>query len=426
MNYFEYLHLNKVSTKQGVSIIHKFIDNLPSLKNAQEPYPTSLRIINWTKFLVLREIKDKRIDEALFRQTLQLSERLEYHILGNHLLENGFALFFAAYYFQYAPFYELAKQILVPELEEQILADGGHFERSPMYHQLMLFRVLDCINLATENPSFDDKLNQVLLDKAAMMLGWLEQMTFKGGQIPHFNDSTSNINPTSQELFDYANRLEIPEYPIALGESGYRRVEAGDMELIADVGKIGPDYLPGHSHNDILSFVLYKAGKPFLVDTGTSTYEIGERRQTERSTEAHNTVQVDGKEQSETWAGFRVARRSYPNVLKDESEHLEAELVHFSKQYRHKRTFRVKEKAILINDVVKGSKSKAFLHFHPDVDVLAFENGVITTSFGSIQLRGGVNHVETTTYQYAYTFNEYRVGMKCIIQFSGTLQVVII
>ena len=40
-------------------------------------------------------------------------------------------------------------------LNEQILDDGGHYELSPMYHKLMLYRILDCINLAKSNSSFD-------------------------------------------------------------------------------------------------------------------------------------------------------------------------------------------------------------------------------------------------------------------------------
>ena len=66
-------------------------------------------------------------------------DNIEYHILGNHLLENGFSLFFGAYYFQDEKFYVKAKKILTDELDEQILEDGAHFELSSMYHQIMLF-----------------------------------------------------------------------------------------------------------------------------------------------------------------------------------------------------------------------------------------------------------------------------------------------
>ena len=47
--------------------------------------------------------------------------------------------------------YSKAKNIIEEELEEQILTDGAHFELSPMYHQIILDRVLDCIFLVKEN-----------------------------------------------------------------------------------------------------------------------------------------------------------------------------------------------------------------------------------------------------------------------------------
>ena len=83
---------------------------------------------------------------------------MEYHILGNHLLENGYALLFGAYYFGDKKLYEKAYQIVSEELEEQILEDGAHFELSPMYHQILLNRLLDCIYLVNSNIFLKDDL----------------------------------------------------------------------------------------------------------------------------------------------------------------------------------------------------------------------------------------------------------------------------
>ena len=51
-------------------------------------------------------------------------------------------------------------------------------------------------------------------------------------------------------------------------------------------------------------------GVPLLVDTGTSTYAPGPVRDYERSTAAHNTVEVDGANSTEVWGAFRAARRA--------------------------------------------------------------------------------------------------------------------
>lgn len=146
LTYFEYL-----KKKEDIELIYDFIKNIENIKDGLEPFPISLRGISWIKFLTKFEIKDKNIDDRLYAQYYILMDNLEYHLLGNHLLENGFSLLLGAYYFEDEILYKKAKEILEEELEEQILKDGGHFELSPMYHQIMLFRVLDCINLVQNN-----------------------------------------------------------------------------------------------------------------------------------------------------------------------------------------------------------------------------------------------------------------------------------
>ena len=102
-----------------------------------------------------------------------------------------------------------AKEILEKELNEQILDDGAHFELSPMYHQLMLFRVLDCINLVQNNSWKNKELLNFLEEKASVMLGWLKSISYENGEIPLLNDSANCIAPISNELFKYANNLKL-------------------------------------------------------------------------------------------------------------------------------------------------------------------------------------------------------------------------
>ncbi|MDD2950007.1 MAG: alginate lyase family protein, partial [Sulfuricurvum sp.] len=296
--YFDFLHQTSISQEEGITLIHNFIDQAALHKDALEPFPISLRGINWIKFLSLHHISDPIIDDSLFSQYHILLDNLEYHLLGNHLLENGFSLLFGAYYYQNESFYSAAKTILLSELEEQILSDGAHFELSPMYHQIMLFRVLDCINLVKNNPWKTHELLLPLEKKASLMLGWLTTITYKDGSIPLLNDSAKGIAPTSANLFEYARLLEISPLIQPLTKSGYRKIVTENYECVLDVGNIGPDYIPGHAHSDTFNFELHIMGKPFIVDTGISTYESNQLRQIERSTASHNTVMIDNKEQS--------------------------------------------------------------------------------------------------------------------------------
>ena len=147
------------------------------------------------------------------------------------------------------------------------------------------------------------------------MFGWLESISLKNGSIPYLNDSTFGIAPTTSELTEYAVSLGLKPKRMRLEDSGYRKWNVNDMEIIMDVGQIAPSYQPGHSHADSLQFVLNYKDKPIVVDTGISTYEKNERRQLERSTASHNTVTVNGSNSSKVWGGFRVAERAKVSLV---------------------------------------------------------------------------------------------------------------
>jgi hypothetical protein len=365
LTYFEYL-----KEKSDVSLIYDFINNIENIKDGLEPFPISLRGINWIKFLTTYEIKDKKIDDSLYAQYYILMDNIEYHLLGNHLLENGFSLLFGAYYFQDDILYKKANEILRAELEEQILDDGGHFELSPMYHQIMLFRVLDCVNLVQNNSWKNQELVELLISKAEVMLGCLQHITFKNGDIPLLNDSTNKIAPNSKELFVYANNLKLETRNIKLKDSGYRKVIKDRYECIVDVGQIGADYIPGHAHSDTFNFELYIDEKPFIIDSGLSTYETNEQRTLERSTSSHNTVEVNGTNQSEVWGGFRVANRAYVMDVIKNIDHIRATHDGYKNKFGilHTREWIFEEDKIIINDSLnKECEAVARLHFHPNV-----------------------------------------------------------
>lgn len=424
LNYFEFLHTSNISKEEGLRLINDFINQIDKSKDGLEPYPISLRVIHWIKFLTYHKIAEDTIAQSLYNQLWILIDKREYHILGNHLLENGFGLLFGAYYFNDKQIYEIAKEILVEELKEQILADGAHFELSPMYHQLMLYRVLDCYNLVKNNSQFDQELLSFFKEKAQIMLGWLEQITFQNGDIPLLNDSAFNINPTTKELSEYAQRLNIQSQIKSLKESGYRKISNDNYEIVLDIGHIGPDYLPGHAHSDTFNFVLYIKNQPFLVDTGTSTYNPTKRRQIERSTSSHNTVQIANYEQSEIWSSFRAARRAYPKVELDSENEIIASVKFATANVFHKRHFLYQKNCIVINDSIMGSNAgKAYLHFHPSVEV-ELKNNNILTNFGKIEI-GEASKIELSKYEYAPEFNKLFEAQKVTITFSKTLNTTI-
>ncbi|MFH0709993.1 MAG: alginate lyase family protein [Pseudomonadota bacterium] len=423
LTYFDFLHQEEMSKEKALELIHNFIDQSASIHDGFEPFPISLRGINWIKFLVKHEISDVKINDSLFAHYHILLDNQEYHLLGNHLLENGFSLLFGAYYFHDDSFYKTANKILTAQIEEQILPDGAHFELSPMYHQIMLYRVLDCINLLKNNLWKDKGLLTLLESKAQTMLGWLEAITYGDGAIPLLNDSTNGIAPTTKELTQYAALLGLQARHLPLKESGYRKIAKETYECIVDVGNIGPDYIPGHAHSDTFNFELHIDGKPIIIDTGLSTYETNARRNTERSTSSHNTVMIDDKEQSEVWGGFRVARRAKITDLHEDVDWIEATHDGYTKiGVLHTRQFSFENHKIIIRDTIQSATHHhciAFLHLHPDVLVRINHD---TAHIGSCSiLFTEYQKIELDTYQYAPEFNTLIEAFVIKITFTKNL-----
>jgi len=366
LTYFDYLSQENI---EGESLINDFIENINLVNDGLEPFPISLRGINWIKYLIYNSIKNPKIDNSLYAQYYILLDSLEYHLLGNHLLENGFSLLFGAYYFRDEKLYKHAKKILVSELNEQILDDGGHFELSPMYHQIMLFRVLDCLNLINNNEWKNQELLNLFTQKAQIMLGWLKEISYRDGTIPLFNDSSNKIAPTTYQLNTYADRLELHPQVINLKSSGYRKFTDDNFELFVDVGEVGASYIPGHAHSDTFNFELSLKEKPFIVDTGLSTYETSPRRSFERSTSAHNTVEINSKNQSDVWGGFRVANRASVITLEEDSTFVEATHNGYEKDgVFHTRRWEVESNKIIIEDSLTNEvEAIARFHFHPSI-----------------------------------------------------------
>lgn len=413
LTYFDYLLQNGMDQATGLRLIEDFIDAIETVHDGLEPYPTSLRGINWIKFLSLHNIKDEKIDSSLYLQYQHLSRNLEYHLLGNHLIENGFSLLFGAYYFQNECFYKKAQRILQQQLTEQILTDGGHFERSPMYHKIIIYRLLDSINLVQNNWWKQAELLPLLRESAESMLGFLLALTYRDGTTPHLNDSTDEIAPETEELVQYAHRLEVFPQEKKLGQSGYRKIDRESYECVLDVAPIGPDYIPGHAHADTLSFELRLQGTPFIVDAGISTYEKNDRRHYERSTVAHNTVEVMGHSSSEVWGGFRVAHRAKITYLWEKESAIKTTHNGYKKLgIYHTRSWTFSETKVLVEDQLSKPAQAIFrLHFHPSVNEESIRNHVNT----------GGQQYSIKEYLYAEGFNRTRIAKVLEIGFTQEL-----
>ena len=403
-------------------------ENPPAIGNGWEPYPTSLRIVNWVKWLAAGNLPMPGMTNSLVLQAGWLAGRLERHLLGNHLFANAKALVFAGLFFegsQAAAWLAKGLKIIADQLPEQVLADGGNFERSPMYHAIFLEDVLDLINAAQCWPGLvPDAQVAVWRETAGRMLNWLTGMTHPDGEIALFNDAAFGVAPDVGELMAYAGRLGVmsprpghepcradfsPPWSTEVDPtksqkipylrhftySGYVRLESDLAVALLDVAPIGPDYLPGHAHADTLSFELSVFGQRVVVNGGTSRYGLGPERLRERGTAAHSTVQVAGQDSSEVWGGFRVARRAYPFGLQLQGEAGVLQVACSHDGYKrllgapvHRREWVMDAGSFQVSDTVRGGTHTALARYilHPAVTLVP-----VASNTWQLTLAGGQN-----------------------------------
>ena len=383
LHYFEYLHPltkfyldtgNEAALRKTIQIICGWIHQNPPEKGGVgwTPYTVSLRLTNWMGYLaVLGDKLDlsfrKEMEDSMFSQYVFLSQHLEKDILGNHYFENLKTLVLCALFFRDEASLPVFLRALRKECREEILPDGMHFELSPMYHKIVLeglIRVTAALRAEhREDPDLEN-LVQDMLDAAYTMEHGLSRT-------PLFNDSGDNVAKSLNGLLAAAQTHLglIPAKKDSLPSSGYYFFEQGPWKLIVDAGAAGPDYIPGHSHCDAMSFELFRSGEPFLVNCGTFAYQCGSRHWF-RITQAHNTVQVMDVEQSEIWGTFRLGRRSKNRVLEVLEQGIRMEMTDYRGNPIHRELI-LTEDSLRIKDTAPGLTLQSHLHSIHDTEIIS-------------------------------------------------------
>lgn len=419
---FEYLRQKGLEKDRCQFWIDDFITYLEKDPSSFEPFTASLRIMNWVKFLSLNQVSQKHFDQSVLDQAKKLYYTIEWHLQNNHLLENAFALLYSGVYLGNEKFFRKGKAILETEIEKQILPDGAHFELCPMYHQLMLFRLLECIELLNKNKPGETQFANKITSVASRMLGWMKEMEFENGDMPHVNDSADGIAPTPEAIICYANRLNVPVQKIVLQECGFRKFKTEAYECLVDVGGLEPSANAGHGHADSLSFILYVHNKPFIIDTGLSTYENNDTRQYERSTMAHNTITHANRSQSSLWGAFRVGKRVKLMGVMQGNDYLEASVKMFDETMVHSRRFEFFKDTMLIRDSILGENLEtglSFLYVNKNSEI-TLSNSKLNSDIAGIEFSGSLQ-INT---EEALAADEFNRQVKCIrltISFNRSL-----
>tara|TARA_Y100001968_G_C19452894_1_gene770024 strand:- start:4726 stop:6570 length:1845 start_codon:yes stop_codon:yes gene_type:complete len=375
LHYFEFIKdvidIDSPDFNHEISRIEYLIDswsnfNLLNYGDGWHSYTLSLRIRNWIwAFRFIPILVSKKRLEVLWIQISWLNCHKESHLGGNHYLENLMTLVFASLQFnsiESNKIYYQSLSILEKELDQQILNDGGHEERSASYHLMILERLIETAALIQ---IVKNNRPAILVEKINIMTKWAIKIRQNGNKYPRFNDSIFNKSLDIDNIIIFSqcylkqirpkvklhriHSLLISELLtnkcLSLDNDQVTNISIKDNLRLTDLSETGwtlfrpnnkwdiafktgvscPNYLPGHGHSDLLTFDISLEGNNILTETGTSKYQESFVRSLERSGASHNIMQfTDQKnidfdtfnnwsEPLEVWKSFRSARK--PKVI---------------------------------------------------------------------------------------------------------------
>lgn len=437
LHYFRYLDKsNSENIALHYEIIKDWKENCKeSSKAFFPPYNASERAFCLGRWLIqyrhcLDEDQYRNIMSILVADIDFVSDNLEWHLDGNHLLKNLAALWWGCKIIN-ADITQKWKLILNKHLKqtisEQISRDGLHYEKSAIYHQLALIDFLD-IYMVT---NADDNDRQYLKTLVQKMAGALKMLTHPDGKTCLFNDSSANLTSPTRNVLSYCESIldEVPSVN-SLQESGYYKFSNDVFYLAADFGDMGPDEQMGHAHSDMLHFELSYKGIRVLVEGGTSSYYDPQRRAYERSTRAHNTVTIGGRSQSKNWGNFRVAQRGKCAVINSSHSkdhlYLEAEHDAYKPNFNtiHKRSLKINSSVLSVHDqlITTGYSPelvRSYLHFSDKCNITRTSVNsatIMVQDIGALSFRINNATFELKEMHYSQKYNELTPGTVIIMK----------
>lgn len=333
LQYFHWLCTN-FDPQKGFEFMVDWVRNQPDrqVTMAWNPFGVAMRLMHWTRLLsvwlpALQEQRElQSVITSLYRQARFLFTHLEFDLQGNHLIKTAAGLYSAGCFFsgnEAEKWKARAASVILDQAHAQTLADGGHYERSPMYHLLVLVDLLDIVNMTPEGSAqWRPDLVRIIERQVAVVA----ELVDPHGQIPLTNDSMLGQAQEPAEVLDYANavlgRQPVERRGLLLGRTdtisnaftlpdfGLCRLVAGDWLCWIDVGLPGPDCQLSHAHSDLGSVLAWLGGSPLLVEAGVCVYGGNPaRRDYDRNAYGHNVLVLDGHGVCHCWRDFRVGRR---------------------------------------------------------------------------------------------------------------------
>ena len=316
------------------------------------PMDVALRACNWLAAWDIfqhfpgfeKKFRDK-FSLSLWEHGNHIYHHLEWSgdVSTNHYLSNLLGLVYVGLALDEKKWIVFAQDEFSKEIFRQTYDDGFDYEGSTSYHRLVLEIFLFYALLCRRNRARVRVLESVFLERLRLMFEALLQVSASDGTVPSIGDNDSGHVHVFSSRDDHdmaylsglgAVLLDVPSLKIQdwampsellwlfgwdgsdrhrrmkgilakaipskkPSQSGLLTLRGPNDVLVFSAAPNGTRGIGAHSHNDKLSFCLWVNGEWFLIDPGTGVYTPDpELRNRLRSTLAHNTVTIDGKEQN--------------------------------------------------------------------------------------------------------------------------------
>ena len=358
-------------SSEALTQISSWIDQNPPLMgiNWTSSLELAIRLINWAWVLgfirgsqSLSETIFHKIQHSIVQQATYILRHLSaYSSANNHRVGEAAGLAIVSMTFPWLMGAERWKrtglEILNHEITNLILPDGSAAEQAPHYllfimdFYILVMRLAE-LNQVTLDPTWEERLKaaarflQIMMDKQgripsigddddawvvrlddrpdannywsvmATTAAWFQVPSLKSTQMDWDEKSWWLLGEEGKKAFE--NLVPAERHPVSqiLRAGGYCVMESASSKVVMDFGPLGFGTMAAHGHADSLSIWASLDGEEILVDSGTFAYqEGGIWRSYFRSTAAHNTVCVDGLNQSEMLGPFLWGKKANTKLL---------------------------------------------------------------------------------------------------------------
>lgn len=329
----------------------------------------AIRVNSWLytyAFLFKAGIDDDlltQLEHGIFIMTdYIMKHRARYSSANNHLIVEMYAVALIGIVADYAPWRDEALKILTEEIHKQNHKDGVNKEMS-LHYQCFVMEAYGLLWLVLSKNNM--KIPESWRSYISAMTEFVADSTDDFGTTIEFGDRDEgrilDLDGKKENYYQYVLNLMgclldhrytdsvwhetlewvipepkkggkeryIPGLVCSRKEGGYTFLRSKDRRVLIgiDHAELGYGSIAAHGHADALSFQVYMDGLPILIDSGTFNYHVTKAdRDYFRSTAAHNTVIIDGKNQSEIKGPFLWGRKARARLLAVEQENDEIKI----------------------------------------------------------------------------------------------------